>query len=396
MENISKYLENKRFIQWVFKPNNELEEWWKTFKTEYPKEKHNIQLARKVLFQLKVTNKTFSEEEKILLFSKILQQITEKQKSGKTVGFIKVFMKYAAVAILFFSIGALLFHRQDNFNPQFDLQNLAESNSGNEAKLIRPDGENILLEEKKSLIEYIGDGQVIINNNIHKPISTIKKGAPELNQLILPYGRTSKIFLPDGTKVCLNAGSRLVYPEFFSDKNREVFLVGEAFFEVEQDKNHPFIVQTTDLRINVLGTKFNISAYPFDNIIETVVTEGKVSLEQKNARLFTETTELKPNQLASFNKNSGNIKITNVETDNYTLWKDGLYKFESTDLSRVAKRLERFYDIHFQFADPLLGMIRITGKLELGENRDEIINRVALAASVRIVKKGEFIYEINQ
>lgn len=396
MENISKYLDDKRFIQWVFSPSNELEKWWKTFETGHPKEKHNIQLARKILLRLKTLDKNLSEEEKIILFSRILKQIEEKQNLRKAVGFFKVFLKYAAVAILFFSIGALLFYRHDNFNPKFNLQNLAEPISGNEAKLIRPDGENILLEEKKSVIEYTQNGQVMVNNNVLKPVGPIKKGTPELNQLIIPYGKTSEILLPDGSKVYLNAGSRFVYPEFFTDKNREVFLVGEAFFEIEPDYDHPFVVQTTDIRINVLGTKFNVSAYPSDNIIETVLTEGKVSLEQKNVRLFSEQIELEPNQLAAFNKNSGEIKITTVETDNFTLWKEGLFKFESTDLNRVAKRLERFYDIHFQYVDPLLGMIKITGKLELGENREEIINRVAVAASVRIVKKGEFIYEINQ
>jgi hypothetical protein len=396
MENLSKYIEDKKFIQWVFHPDEESEAWWRTFETGNPREKQNIRLARKILFNLKTSDKQLSEEEKILLFSGILKQIEEKQRPERTRQLLTGFLKYAAVAILFFSIGALLFYRQDNFNPQYYIQHLSEPFSGDEARLVRPGGENIILEEQKSVIEYKEDGQVVVNKNILTPVNPVKKGTPELNQLIIPFGKTSEIVLPDGTKVYLNAGSRLVYPEFFADKIREVFLVGEAFFEVEHNVEHPFVVQTTDIRIKVLGTKFNISAYPTDNIIETVLTEGKVTLEHNNSRLFSETTDLVPNQLAAFNKTSKEVKLVRVDTENYTLWKDGLFKFEHSDLSRVIKKLERFYNIRFDYHDPLLGGIKISGKLELSENREEIINRLAVAASVQISKKGENYYEINQ
>ncbi|MFN2396482.1 MAG: FecR family protein [Bacteroidales bacterium] len=396
MEHISKYIEDKKFIEWVFNSNEELETWWKTFETENQHEKENIQLAGRILNTLKTTDKELSEEEKIILFSRILRQIEKKQETGGKIKLLANVLKYTAVAILFFSIGALLFYRQDNFNPQFYSQQLTEPNSANEAKLIRPDGESILLEEQKSIIEYQNNGQVIVNNNVLEVSNPVKKGVPILNQLIIPYGKTTEILLPDGTKVFLNAGSRLIYPELFTDKNREVFLVGEAFFEVKQDNEHPFVVQTTDIRVRVQGTKFNISAYPSDNIIETVLTDGKVRIEQNNSGIFSENTDLIPNQLAAYSKSSREVKLFMIDPDNYTLWKDGLCKFESTDLSRIAKKLERFYNIRFTYRDPLLSTIKISGKLELSENKDEIINRLAIAASVKIYAKGENYYEINK
>jgi ferric-dicitrate binding protein FerR (iron transport regulator) len=235
-----------------------------------------------------------------------------------------------------------------------------------------------------------------VNDDVLQTTNPDKKGIPKLNQLIIPHGKTSEILLPDGTKVYLNAGSRLVYPELFTDKTREVFLVGEAFFEVKHDNEHPFIVQTTDIRIRVLGTKFNISAYPSDNIIETVLTDGRVQLQQNSSGLLQETTDLIPNQLAAFNKTNNEIKLDMVDPDNYILWKDGICKFESTDLSRIVKKLERFYNIRVTYRDPMLGSIKISGKLELSENREEIINRLAIAASVKIYATGINIYEIKQ
>lgn len=192
----------------------------------------------------------------------------------------------------------------------------------------------------------------------------------------------------------MNAGSRLVYLEKFSGKTREVFLVGEAFFEVKNDQDHPFIVQMNDLRVKVFGTRFNISAYPADNTVETVLAEGKVRVEQNNAGLFDKPIDMIPNQLASFDRTTRDTHMKTVDTNNYILWTKGLMQFESTDLNRITKRLERYYNIRFDYSDPLLGGLRISGKLELKEDKDEICERIARTASVKIVKKGDNLYEI--
>jgi ferric-dicitrate binding protein FerR (iron transport regulator) len=149
-----------------------------------------------------------------------------------------------------------------------------------------------------------------------------------------------------------------------------------------------------DLRIKVLGTRFNVSAYPADNVIETVLAEGKVSLGQNNAGFFDKATDLVPDQMASFDKTTKMTYVKTVETDNYTLWTAGILKFESTDLNRILKQVERFYNIRFHFSDPLLGGLRISGKLELNEDKDEICRRIATTASIKILKKGDDLYEV--
>ena len=376
-------------------PNETLEKWWKTFETNNSEERKNILLARRILLKLHTEDKKLSEKENILIFSKIIKEIEEKQKSQKSIRILTSLLKYAAVAILFFSIGALFFYKQNNISTQFCSQNLVEPSTYNKAKLIRPNGERIFIEQKKSVIEHTKNGKIKVNNTILDPLQAVKKGTPELNQLIIPYGKTSEIILSDGTKVYLNAGSRFVYPESFNDKNREVFLTGEAFFEVAHDKNHPFIVQTSDIRINVVGTQFNVSAYSSENIIETVLIQGNVTLQQNNCGLFSKNIDLKINQLATFDKTTKKIALKTVDTDNYTLWKDGIFKFNGTHLNRIVKRLERFYNIRFLYNNPLNGTIQISGKLDLNEDREEIINRLATTASVKIVKKEGNYYEIK-
>ena len=166
MDNLIKYLEDPKFIMWVFQSNEELEAWWETYIAGNPQQKKNIQLARDIISTLKTSDKHLSEEEKFYLFSKILRKIEEEQSIKNKKRWVISFLKYAAIAILFFGIGAILFYRQDNFNPQFYNKQIMEPVTGNEAKLIRSGGEDILLQNKKSVIEYRNDGQVRVNDDV--------------------------------------------------------------------------------------------------------------------------------------------------------------------------------------------------------------------------------------
>lgn len=394
MDNLSKYLEEISFISWVFEPTTELDLFWKGFGTENPKEAKNIQMARNIILQFRTVAKSLSEEEKILLFSRVLKQIEEKQKSKRTTRIFIDLLKYAAVALIFFSIGALIFYRQTTINPAFYVFNTEERIPDNEAQLIRSNGENVILADQRSVIRYQKTGELVINKDTLKPTKSDTKTGQALNQLIIPYGKTSEIILPDGTKVILNAGSRLAYPDRFTGESREVLLTGEAYFEVKHDSKHPFVVQVNDLRIKDLGTRFNVSAYPADGRIETVLTEGKVNIRQNNSGLFTQATELIPGQMASFDRQTSQISVKSIDVDDYILWTQGMMKFESVDFSRIVKKLERFYNIRFQFDDPLLGSLKISGKLELKGDKNEVIDRIAHTASVSIVKKGDDYYAI--
>ena len=262
------------------------------------------------------------------------------------------------------------------------------------AQLIRSNGENVFLDKQRSVIRYRKTGELVINEDTIKPTESNLKDKSALNQLIIPYGKTSEILLPDGTRAFLNAGSRLAYPDRFTGNSREVFLLGEAYFEVKHDSKHPFVVQVNDLRIKDLGTRFNISAYPADGNIETALTEGKVRIIRNNSSLFTKDTELIPGQLASFNKKTSQITVKSVNAEDYILWTQGIMKFETVDLNRILKKIERYYNIRFQFDDPMLGSLKISGKLELKDDKVEVLERIARTASIKIIDNGDGSYKI--
>ena len=167
------------------------------------------------------------------------------------------------------------------------------------------------------------------------------------NKLNVPFGKTFKLILSDGTQVSLNAGSSLKYPvKFIEGKNRQVFLKGEANFDVSKDANHPFVVNVNEMNVRVLGTEFNISSYPEDSDYTTVLIEGSVGI-YKNGPEFNinNSTLLEPGYRARWNKNSEEITLDKVNTDIYTGWLYGKLIFKNAPFKNIRKKLERHYNV---------------------------------------------------
>jgi ferric-dicitrate binding protein FerR (iron transport regulator) len=254
--------------------------------------------------------------------------------------------------------------------------------------LVLPDGSGIEL-ESSSTINYQQDSSLVVDNKLIRESKT-PEWKTTLNQLVIPFGNRSKVTLEDGTKVFLNAGSRFIYPSKFTGKEREVLLFGEAFFEVQKNPEMPFIVKTSSIQVKVLGTQFNISSYPEANIVQTVLVEGSVLVRNKNRGLFDEV-ELEPNQLLSFNKETNKYKSSVVNTRLYTSWKDGVIVFEDEDFGRLIKRVEHFYDIKIKFHNPVKSTVRVSGKLNLEEDKETVFKYLEILTKMKIEK----IYEKN-
>jgi len=258
-----------------------------------------------------------------------------------------------------------------------------------EARLILSDGQIITLDQKESLVEYDNKGKVIINSR--DTIAVTKESSPEdVNQLIMP-----SVLLPDGTRAYVNSGSRLVYPSAFRGRTREVFLMGEAYFEVAPNPKTPFVVRTNYLNIVATGTVFNVSAYPADKWIETVLVEGKVMLRENSSRLQRREIEMKPGEAVSYNRETLETSVYPVNTSDYVTWHLGYLNFHSTDLNRVVVKLERYYNIRIYLDNPLLGMRRITGKLELRDDRQMVLEVLASTSQSELFMINENTYGLK-
>jgi transmembrane sensor len=164
-----------------------------------------------------------------------------------------------------------------------------------------------------------------------------------------PKGKKSVIFLEDGTKVWLNADSRLTYFSSLENKNeRVVTLEGEAFFDVTEDKSKPFIVKTGGIEIKVLGTEFNVRSFNDDSKVQTTLVHGRVAIHSEDADKNVVLTE---SQQAVFDRNSNNLDVSDVETAGLTSWKDGTLAFSDTEISEIAIALERWYGVEIIVED---------------------------------------------
>src|SRR5690606_25979719 len=169
-------------------------------------------------------------------------------------------------------------------------------------------------------------------------------------------GKQFDVVLSDGTHVFLNSGTSLRYPvTFIKGKDRTVFLSGEAYFEVAKDEGHPFVVDANEIQIEALGTKFNVSRYPEDSNINTVLVEGSIELQIKgNDATLSVPTLLEPGYKAEWQKEEIGIMVQNVETELYTAWMQGKLVFRNTRFKEIRKILERRYSVTIINKDPVL------------------------------------------
>jgi ferric-dicitrate binding protein FerR (iron transport regulator) len=199
--------------------------------------------------------------------------------------------------------------------------------------------------------------------------------------------RARDIVLPDGSAVKLNAHSKLIYPERFGSKHREVFLEGEGFFEVTHDKRHPFIVRAGELNIKVLGTKFDVKADSRDSIITTTLIEGAVRVEHGG-----ESVTMAPGQRVAYDVNTGRMRLTNLADANRdTRWTYGVWTLDDTPLLDVCDRIERLYGVNFVIANEHLLEKSFTGEFHLDEPIDSILRTMRACESLDYEKRGKNI-----
>jgi hypothetical protein len=278
------------------------------------------------------------------IFSKILvqaQETEETEMEPRKFPF-KKYMAIAASIVVLLSIGL-------TYKNSLNTSKIDPIINSNQITLQLENGEiQVITEGKKSQVTN-ANGQVVGNQNGNKIAYDTETSIEELvyNTLKIPNGKRFELELSDGTIVHLNSGTTLKYPvKFIAGENRQVFLDGEAFFDVAKDKKHPFVVNADKLNVRVLGTHFNVSSYPEDDLTDVVLVEGSVGMYNSNEQFNADkNTILKPGFKGSFNKNNSNINTREVNTNMYTSWMNGGLMFRDKTFINICKKLERRYDV---------------------------------------------------
>lgn len=309
------------------------------------------------LLQPSAAGKMSESRQKIVLgnIKKQIQQGTEERDKPK---FSIGWPYWAAAACLLLFIFTMLFWQQQTSPVQADINLVRMQDTtgdvvnpgGNSATLRLANGTLLELDKQASGI-VMGESITYENGKSIAAAALDKQAmAADPSKLVLelatPLGGIYQITLPDGTKVWLNAGSSLKYPMSFAKNERRVRLEGEAFFEVTKDSARPFRVLSKGQEIEVLGTAFNVNAYPDNTVIKTTLVNGKVKLS--NDKRYSEAIYLLPGQ-QSTNSNNGKIQLANVDTAPFTAWKEGLFYFDETPLSDALQQIGRWYNVEVKY-----------------------------------------------
>lgn len=198
-----------------------------------------------------------------------------------------------------------------------------------------------------------------------------------LNQLFVPYGTHADVTLSDGTRICVNAGSKLIYPRTFEGKQREVLLEGEAYLEVAPNAQAPFIVKTNGMDIRVLGTQFNVQAYRDAEDVSVVLVQGSVEVNMSDTE---DKVLLKPDE--RFVKDKNGIRVDEVDVSEYISWKNNVLIVKGKPVGGIFHQLERFYGCRIHVDDETAARL-LSGKLDLASDVREVVESICLSLSLR-------------
>ncbi len=218
-------------------------------------------------------------------------------------------------------------------------------------------------------------------------INDVFKQDESFTTVIAENGHISKVELPDGSLVWLNSGSKMSFSNNFASYNRNIKLSGEAYFHVKRNEDLPLVVDGGELQVKVLGTKFNVSAYPENKKVRVVLESGKVELLNSEIESFTYL--LQPGELAIFDKAKRNLVVRKVNTVKFTAWKNGIMNIYDQSLEELVKRLEIRYNQEFKISDEIKDL-HYTFTIK-NESLDEIIQLMEGITPIKVIQKNNII-----
>ncbi len=390
---VEELLDDRSFRRYLV--HGEDKELWEELQEASPEFSEKVRQARRLVALIQVSDLSLTPEEKKRIWMTVEHFDAEERRKSSHRNMFR-FFRYAALFFLMVSAGTTLwYYFQKEEVPEFKFADTTEPEQGGNTRLILHSGKEIALESENSSIRVTDAGKIEINEQQvvdlqeHKPSQSLA-----MNEVVVPYGRRSRLELPDGTVVWLNAGSKLAFPSGFMDKTREVHVEGEAYFEVVRKENQPFVVNVRELSVKVLGTRFNISAYPADNIIATVLLEGKVSLMERNTgNQNPREIPLGISQMASYDKSEKRISIQNVPAPElYTAWVSGLFHFRQQSVAEVLRSIERYYNVEVEMGKEMNFAQLISGKLDLKDSPEQVIRAISDIAGFDYRLEGRKVF----
>lgn len=303
-------------------------------------------------------------------FQELMTIIQRPQTSGRK---LIRWSSYAAAACIIAGIFTCYYilRTQSNQELPAEITQFSDyiSPGASKATLVLNNGQKISLGD--NLLEMTIDGVNLKDdstNNLQYHANR-KEETTQYNRLIVPRGGEYCVTLADGTVIWLNSESELCYPTSFAGNVRRVELKGEAYFKVAHNENQPFIVDARDYHVEVLGTEFNLSAYPDDHNKTTTLLRGKVKI---GIDQFSQPDTLLPNMQFTYNKTDQTKQIQHVNAEMYSSWRHGHFEFDHTSFEQFLKIVSRWYNFRYLVKDDSLLNYHFTGAFDKSDNIDDM------------------------
>ena len=309
--NVEDFATDESFQKWVLEDDNKTNEFWNNWLSRNKDKNDVVNNARVLVENLNFQMSIDTKKEAILSWEKIESSIIQNRTVRQIRGksLIRKFSKVAAVLVLLLSIAGLY-----------------------------------LLAERYVFMD-------------------------DITEISVPNGEQKTFELPDGSRVWLNSGSSITYTKRYNKKYRKIELLGQAYFDVVKDPKSPFIVETKYLDIEVLGTAFDVMAYSNSDVFRTTLERGKLKVSTHNNGYNI----LNPNQVCYYSVYSGKTEVRNIDTYQYTSWKEGYIIFSNETFKDIANVLERRFDKSFEIGDDMLAVQRYTGEFRKEDSLEKIL-----------------------
>ena len=329
-------------------------------------------LANQIQKSLKAQQPKFSAADKDILGKNIAENINRAKRKS-------LLIRYSVAASIIALVGITALFRNAS---ESDISRFASGISANPqigyTQLHLSSAKIIRIEAQESKIAYSTNGQEIQIDEQDAIAQKLSSGAEAYNTVIVPYGKRSKITLPDNSTIWLNSGTKLVYPAQFANEKREVFLEGEAIFDVTPNEKAPFHVVTKQLEVKVLGTNFDLCAYADDSLVNTILVHGSVELSYNKNSIFGASKEVMvPGMLAAYDLKSKKMVQQNVDTKDFLSWKEGYLIMKKNTLSNIVQKLSRYYNVSIEIENQELLDVTFSGQLDLQSSAIDVLKLIS-------------------
>ncbi|HBG57966.1 FecR family protein [Proteiniphilum sp. UBA1028] len=379
------YLKDEKFIKWMLYPTEELISYWQHFTEKHPEENIHLLKAKELFRRINLSTYTLSEEKKQKAVEQLVESLQAYHRKRKM---LKLFVTVASTAASILLLFLFLHDRYREYDSHPDIPKDYYVGSELESKeILLFTGDQTTTFAENIDVSIRNDQCIQVKKENSSDTDEITTDRSSINRLVVPHGKRSKVLLPDGTQIWLNAGSTLIFPSYFEKKSREVKLLGEMYANVAHDPERPFLVKTAYLDVKVHGTGFNLSAYQ-DVSPWIVLVEGSVEIKSDKGKEM----KLVPNERVVRNEN-GSLERSRVNVSSYVSWKDGYLTYHETPISEVLRQIERYYNLSFNLDDhvSLQGMT-CSGKIILSDNLDNVLTALTLISDTRYHRENKSIY----